>query len=63
MPAGWFFPEHVVNGDAGEVIGAEHVDRTGAGRAAGDGAGSEGLLVVSPIFFAENAEGLRGAEV
>ena len=61
--AGLVVSEHVVNGDAGEIIGAEHVDGTGARGASGDGAGSEGLLIVSPVFFAQNANGLRGAEV
>ena len=62
-PDGLIVAQHVVDGDAGEILRAEHVDGTRADRAAGNGAGAEGLLVVGPVLLAQHAEGLGGAEV
>ena len=55
--------EHIDDGDAGEVVGAEGVDAGGAEAAARDAGGAEGLLVVAVELFTEEAEGLLGAEV
>ena len=55
--------QHVVDGDAGKVVRSEDVDRAGAGGAAGNASGTEGLLVVGPVLLADEADGLGGAEV
>ena len=62
-PGGLVLAKHVVDRDAGEVVRSEHVDRSGAGSAAGNGAGPEGLFIVAPVLFADEAERLSGAEV
>ena len=56
-------PQHIVDGDAGEVIRSEDVDRSRSGRAAGNRVGPEGLLIVAPVLLAQHAQRLGGAEV
>ena len=53
----------VVDRDAGEIVRAEHVDSPSAGRPAGNGAGTEGLVIIRIVLLANDAEGLGGAEV
>ena len=55
--------EYVVDGDAGKVFGAKHIDGAGTVCASRKGSGAEGLFVVGVVLFAQEPEGLLSAEV
>src|ERR1700758_4649004 len=61
--AGLVLAENVVDGNSGKVAGTEHVDRSSSCCSAGNGIGTECLLVVSPVLLADESEGFGGAEV
>ncbi len=55
--------QHVENGDAWKVLGAENVDGAITCRAARDRVGAEGLLIRSVDLFADDAERFSGAQI